>query len=124
MLVPLLSALAIAALVALAWWLGFRDDPVLDEAAAIAEAEGRLAGFRASAVALAADGRGAILRGRDGSFGLLLPLGDGWIARRLPPGTRLVMEGPVLRLRLDEPVLREARLRLAASPGWPELRPA
>ena len=61
MLVPLLSALAIAALVALAWWLGFRDDPVLDEAAAIAEAEGRLAGFRASAVALSSSARGKML---------------------------------------------------------------
>lgn len=114
----LLSALGVLLLVGLAWALGFRSDPVLDEAGAIAEAEGRLAGFRAAEVALGRAGRGAALRGLDGSIALLLPLADGWVARRLTPGARAGVEAGVLTVALGEPGLREARLPLDAVPDW------
>lgn len=120
MLSILLSALAILLLTALAWGLGFRAAPVLDEAAAMAEAEGRLAGFRAQTVALAQEGRGALVRGVDGRLALLLPLGDGWLPRLVPTGA-LRMEGTRLTARLGEPLLAEARLTLAARPPWLEL---
>jgi hypothetical protein len=119
MLSLLLSALAILLLTALAWALGFRNAPVLDVAAAAAEAEGRIAGFRAAAVALAEGGRGALLRGLDGSFALLLPLGDGWLPRRVTEDA-LHLEGRALRVRLAEPMLAEARLTLAEAPAWLE----
>lgn len=113
-----LSALAVALLTAVAWAMGFRRDPVLDEAAARAEAEGRLAGFRARDVALARGGRGALVRGADGSFALLLPLGDGWVARRLPASALALAPGPRLRARVGEPLLGEAQLPLAVAPDW------
>lgn len=117
MLVFLASLAAILALTGLAWAMGFRARPVLDEAGARDEAEGRLAGFRAADVALAADGHGAVLRGRDGSVALLLPLGDGWIARRALPSS-LSCSGGRLTARLKEPMLPEARLILARCPEW------
>jgi hypothetical protein len=117
MLVFLVSLAAILALTGLAWALGFRTRPMLDAAAARAEAEGRLAGFRAVEVALAADGHGAVLKGRDGSVALLLPLGDGWIARRVLPSS-LSCVGGRLTARLREPMLPEARLLLPRCPDW------
>jgi hypothetical protein len=119
MLSLLLSAIAILLLTALAWALGFRDAPVLDAPAAAAEAEGRIAGFQAAAVALAEGGRGALLRGIDGSFALLLPLGDGWLPRRVT-AEALHLEGRALRVRLHEPMLGEAQLTLAEAPAWLE----
>jgi hypothetical protein len=112
-----LSFLAIVALTALAWAMGFRAQPLLDGESARAEAEGRLAGFIATNVVLAADGRGALLQGRDGSLGLLLPLADGWIARRVSLAAVSCTEGR-LTAQLGEPMLPEARLRLAACPHW------
>jgi hypothetical protein len=117
MLVFLASLAAILALTGLAWAMGFRARPVLDEAAARDEAEGRLAGFRSAEVVLAADGHGAVLKGRDGSVALLLPLGDGWIARRALPSSLSCSDGRVTA-RLKEPMLPEARLLLAHCPAW------
>jgi hypothetical protein len=117
MLVFLGSALAILALTGLAWALGFRNRPRLDVDEARAEAEGRLAGFRAAEIVLATDGHGAVLKGRDGSVALLLPLGDGWIARRTLPSS-LSCVGGRLTARLQEPMLPEARLILPRCPDW------
>ena len=58
----LFSALVVLLLTGAAWAFGFRAQPVLDRQSAIAEAEGRLAGFRTEQVALADCGRGAVLR--------------------------------------------------------------
>jgi hypothetical protein len=113
----LASLLAILALTGLAWAMGFRTSPTLDAAAAAAEAEARLAGFRAADVALAEQGRGALIRGLDGGFALLLPLGDGWVARRLPAGAMQFANGR-LTARLDEPMLRQAELALQSRPHW------
>jgi hypothetical protein len=117
MLIFLASLAAILALTGLAWALGFRSRPMLDETAARAEAEGRLAGFRATDVALAADGHGAVLKGLDGSVALLLPLGDGWIARRALPSSLTCADGR-LTAPLKEPMLPEAQLLLARCPDW------
>lgn len=112
---------AILALTGLAWALGFRRQPALDPASAQAEAEARLAGFRTAEIALAKDGRGAVLQGIDGSVALLLPLGDGWIARRVLPSSLSCANGR-LRALLREPMLPEARLSLGSCPGWIGLR--
>jgi hypothetical protein len=117
--IELASLAAILLLTALAWAMGFRTDPTLDDAGARAEAEGRLAGFRAGDVALAQGGRGAIVRGLDGSLALLLPLADGWIARRLPRNLVHCHAGQLIA-RLGEPMLAEARLSLPACPAWLE----
>ncbi len=117
MLFFLASLSAILALTGLAWALGFRTRPVLDEAGARTEAEGRLAGFRAAEVMLATDGHGAVLKGHDGSVALLLPLADGWIVRRALPSS-LSCSGGRLTARLKEPMLPEARLLLARCPDW------
>lgn len=118
MLVMWLSALGVLFMVGVAWLFGFRADPVLDETAARAEAEGRLAGFRAGEVALARSGRGAILRGLDGSIAVLLPLADGWVARRLKPGARPEVRDGTVEFAFGEPGLRRARLALEAVPDW------
>jgi hypothetical protein len=118
MLVLALSALAIAALTGIAWLFGFHARPVLDGMAAIAEAEGRLAGFRAREVQLADDGRGALLRGADGRVALVLPLGDGWVVRRVPPSAVASDGTGAVSIRLDEPMLRSARLPMSRPPLW------
>ncbi len=118
MVVTLVSALGVLLLIGVAWVFGFRTDPVLDEATARAEAEARLPGFRAAEVALARDGRGAVLRGLDGSLALLLPLADGWVARRLRPDASPRLAGCDLELSLAEPGLRRVRLPLVAAPPW------
>jgi len=120
MLTLLLSAAAIAMLTAIAWAMGFRSDPVLDEAAATAEAQGRLAGFRAADVQLATDGRGALLRDAAGRLALILPLGDGWLVRRIPPDARVRYKGGVLHVAFGEPMLRDARLAVPRLPAWLE----
>lgn len=120
MLTMLLSAAAIAMLTALAWFMGFRSDPVLDKAGAMAEAEGCLAGFRAASVELATDGRGALLQDAAGRLAMILPLGDGWLVRRVPPDAQLRYTGGVLHVALAEPMLRDARLAMAQLPGWLE----
>lgn len=113
----LASIVAVLLLTALAFLLGFRDQPTLSAEAARTEAEARLAGFRVLDLALAEEGRGAVLRGRDGSIALLLPLADGWVARRVLPSSLSCQEGR-LSARLREPMLPEARLRLPACPPW------
>lgn len=117
MMIYTLSLLALVGLTALAWLLEFRSRPRLDEAGAREEAEARLAGFRAAELVLADEGHGAVLRGVDGSIALLLPLGDGWIARRLP-ASAFSWTGARLEARLDEPMLKRAALTLPARPCW------
>lgn len=113
-----LSVLAVLLLTGIAWAMGFRDRPTLDAVSARDEAEARLAGFRVAEVELARDGRGAVLRGHDGSLAMLLPFGDGWLSRKLPPGTRLVHAHGVVTAQLGEPMLGQARLPLVRLPDW------
>ena len=113
----LLSALAVAIMVGIAWAMGFRSRPTLNEAAARDEAEGRIAGFRAAQVALAQGGRGAALLGTDGSLMLILPFGDSWLCRTVPPG-RVHLRDRVLEADLGEAMLGKVQLPLDQPPGW------
>lgn len=113
-----LSVLAVLLLIGLAFAMNFRAQPQLDEAAARDEAEARLAGFRATDVALAKDGRGAVLLGADHSLAILLPFGDSWISRRLERGVEIAHRDGVLIVKLKEPMLPEARLPLERLPAW------
>ncbi len=113
-----ISVVAVLLLIGLAWAMGFRSRPSLDEAAARDEAEGRLAGFRATHIALARDGRGAVLRGADGTLALVLPFGDSWLSRKLPQAVPISHQDGLLRVKLDEPMLAEASLPLERLPAW------
>lgn len=73
------SLAGVALLVALAWGLGFRGRPRLaDEGEARAVADLALYGFRADAVTLDADNRGATLTG-EGRCVRIDALGDRWV---------------------------------------------
>ena len=115
----LLSLIAIIALAGFAWALGFRSTPLLDDARALAEAEGVLPGFRATGVALADNGRGALVCGADGTLAVVWPLADGWIARRLDADKRLVADQKHIRILLGEPMRKSIELELAGPlPAW------
>ncbi len=117
----LLSLLAILALAAFAWALGFHASPRLDEAGAMAEASAVLPGFRAQSAVLAENGRGALVQAEDGSLAAVLPLADGWVVRRLPARGAVQPVEAGLRLRLDEPMLRSTILRIPSPhPDWLE----
>jgi hypothetical protein len=111
----LLSVAGVAGLTLLAWMLGFRATPRLDEAEARAQAA-RIPGFRPGAVALSGDGRAALVAGEGGRFGLVLPLGDRFIVRAVARDA--IEVGPdAVRAHLGEPLLRSARL-VMVPPPW------
>ncbi|WP_338242287.1 hypothetical protein [Aurantiacibacter hainanensis] len=95
------SLAAVATLVALTYFLGFRKDgqiKTIEEARHLF----RLApgGFEPVEIALDAEGRGAIARDDEGRLALLVPHGSQFIVRPIPAGTtvvardgRLVIEG-------------------------------
>lgn len=107
----LLSAAGVLLLTAVAWLMGFRDAPALTPARARAEAA-RLPGVRPVDVRLAADGRSARVTAAGGETVLVLPIGDRFIARRLPPGPASAGD----TLDLGEPFLRRVRLPRGAFP--------
>jgi hypothetical protein len=77
----------------------------------------------ARAVMIAANGRGAVLEGADGALALLLPLADGWVARRVPDGAPVALDGGRIVVTLGEPMLARAELMLSAPvAGWLEAR--
>jgi len=114
----LLSLVAILLLVWLAWWLGFRGEPRLDAAAAVAEAEAVLPGFSGREALVASDGRGALVRGADGGLAVVWPLADGWVVRLVPPGAVEMLDGKV-RVAVNEPMRRHVEFhRGGAVPLW------
>ncbi|MFN7176157.1 MAG: hypothetical protein ACK4MX_04635 [Thermaurantiacus sp.] len=115
----LFSMAAIAALVALAWILGFRSQPVLGESDATDEAEAMLPGFRAQACLVAADGRAALVHGIDGSRALVAPKGDRWVVRRLDNAAIRQVGERELRIDCHDTGLRAVRFPLDGTPpGW------
>lgn len=77
-----LALVASAAVVALAWLLGFRRTPRLADAAeAERVADEALTGFVARAVTLDREGRAALLDGNDGRTVLVRAAGDRWVVR-------------------------------------------
>ena len=99
MIVALGSLAGVALLVLVAWALGFRDTPRLDETLARRIAADAEPGFRATTLALADDGRAALLRGADGRLLLVLGVGDGWVTR-LVPAAAMARRADRLAIRL------------------------
>jgi hypothetical protein len=117
----LFSVAAIAALVALAWLLGFKTQPRLSEADAVAEAEAALTGFRARDCLIAADARAALLRGADGSRALVVAKGDRWVVRRLAADAAMRAAADGLVIDCRDTGMRAVRFPLdGAPPGWIE----
>lgn len=114
----LLSLLAIVALTGLAYLMGFRSKSELDAEQAAAEAEAALPGFRAVEVAVATDGRAALLKGMDGGTAIVLPRGTDWIVRRLPGAVGTHFQDNILTLSLPEPGLHDLKLPFDTAPGW------
>ncbi|WP_310498178.1 hypothetical protein [Sandarakinorhabdus sp.] len=112
-----LSLAGIVFLMLLARWLGFDTDPRLsgpDEAARIAA--DAIAGFAPGDVAVAGDGRSALVAGSDGRVALLRPLGDRWVVRDVR-GAAARVDGGRLHLALVEPMFAPADLDLGADAG-------
>jgi hypothetical protein len=120
-LLPLLgSVAAVAALVAMAFAMGFGRAPSpLDADLARREAEAALTGFVAQSVLVSTDGRAALLSGRDGSRALVFALGDRFVVRRLGTHARVEPQPGGLLVRCGEPGIRPVMMALdAPAPGW------
>jgi hypothetical protein len=102
----------VVTLVLLARALGFGTNARLTSAedAAVRAAEA-LIGFTPAEAAVAADGRAALVAGRDGRLAIVTSFGDRFVVRPLD-GSRIALEGNTLRLRLDEPGTPILRLDL------------
>ncbi len=110
----LLSAAGVLLLTGVAYLMGFRDTPSLTPERARQEAA-RIPGFRPLGATLAADGRSALVAGAGGEAAIVLPLGDRFIARRLPEGAAAGST-----VDLGEPFLRRVPLPGASpEPGRP-----
>jgi hypothetical protein len=73
------SIVGIVMLAGLAFLLGFRRNPDLDEAAARSLAEAALPGFVAAASDVDPAARTATVTGRDGRVATVRPHGDRWV---------------------------------------------
>lgn len=93
-----ISVVAVSALVALTWLLGFRQEACLASAEEARELL-RLApgGFEPVAIALDADGKGAIARDAAGGVMVLLPHGNQFVARPVEPRAQLIVDRGQLR---------------------------
>lgn len=113
------SLFGIFTVVMLARALGFARAPVLaDAAAAERVAEDAVPDFRAVEAAVAEDGRGALVAGRDGRVALVRPFGDRWVVR-IVNGARASVEGGRLKLASGEAMVPAAELALGpAAADW------
>ena len=115
----LVSAGAVALLVALAFLLGFRAAPRLDAIRARAEAEASLAGLSAADVLVSGDGDSALVRGKDATLALVVRRADRFVVRRLGEEARLAPIAGGLAVDCREAGLRQVRLMLDAPlPEW------
>lgn len=112
------SAVAVAAMVAIAAWATRgRSAPALDEAAARRWLADEFPGRGLDGLWLAVDGRGAVAKSGDEAF-VLSRMGDGYVARRVPwtqASAAPVRDGR-LRIRLADVSAPTAVLTLGA---WP-----
>lgn len=105
------SLLAIAALVAIAWWLRLGGAPrISGEAEARELADSAVCGFEPAEIALDADGRGALLRDATGRIMLLAPHGIHFAARILGQETTARLDGGRLTVSAGERRLRPVTL--------------
>ncbi len=111
--------LGIVLLVLVARAFGFAASPRLADAADAARIAGdALPGFRAADVVIAADGRGALVAGRDGGIALVAPMGNRWLVRRAD-AARVRRDGDTIVLDLREWLFPVVRLDLGnAAAGW------
>ena len=109
------SLFGIVTLMLLARALGFAKAPVLADAAQASRiAADAIHGFDPVDTALARDGRGALLAGRDGRIALIRPFGDRWVVR-IVNGAQAKVAAGRLRLELPEWRFPSAELDLGAA---------
>ncbi|MBC7520959.1 MAG: hypothetical protein H7268_07705 [Sandarakinorhabdus sp.] len=113
------SLFGIVTLILLARALGFAKAPVLADAAQARQiAVDALHDFDAADAALARDGRGALVAGRDGRVALVRPFGDRWVVREVNGAAAAVKDGR-LRIAPDEAMFPAADLELGdAAATW------
>jgi len=99
-------------LVAMAFVLGFRKAPTIDDAAARALVADALPGFAVADLTVASDGRGALAAGADGTVALVRPHGDRWVVRRVSGAVR---DGSKVTLRPTEILSGATTLDLGAA---------
>ena len=108
------SIAGVVALVLIAWWLGLGGGAIGGEAEACQAAEDNQYGFAAEAAIVSADGKAALVRGRDGSVLLLKVHGAHFAARRLAPPLRVTAVEDGVVVETGERMFGDVRLRLAA----------
>lgn len=113
------SLFGIITLIFLARALGFAKAPVLADAdAARRIATDAVPGFHGIEVALARDGRGALVAARDGRVVLVRPLGDRWVVR-LVNGAEARVQAGKLRIAVAEWMFAPVEIDLgAAASAW------
>ena len=113
------SLFGIVTLILLAKALGFAKAPVLADADAAKRIAGdALHGFTAQDAAVARDGRGALVAGKDGRVALVRPFGDRWVVRVVNGASAVVSDGR-LRLEPNEAMFAATDLDLGpAAAAW------
>ena len=115
----LVSLVAILALAGLARWLGLGPEQRLgSEGEARRAAAEAVAGFEAETLAVDMQGRGAILKDRDGRILLLRPHGSQIAGRILTPAASARLEEGVLVVDTAERRYGAARLRIQDASAW------
>lgn len=113
-MVWLLSALGVVLLTAVAWLLGFRGAPRLDETRALEEARA-VPGFRPVQALVAEGGRAALVTGQAGSRVVVLPIGDRFFARAVSADGIAAAGDGALRIALSEPTLAPVVFRFGGT---------
>jgi hypothetical protein len=109
------SLFGIVTLILLARALGFAKAPVLADAAQARRiAADALLDFDAADAALARDGRGALVSGRDGRVALVRPFGDRWVVR-VVNGAAAVVTDDRLKIAPDEAMFPPVELELGTT---------
>jgi hypothetical protein len=113
------SLFGIITLVLLARALGFAKTPVLADADAARRIAGdAINGFCATDVAVARDGRSAIVAGHDGRIAVVRPVGDRWVVR-LVDGAKVGVDAGRLQLTFPEPMFAPVVVDLGSlAPLW------
>ncbi|MFZ4690280.1 MAG: hypothetical protein ACOYLS_13655 [Polymorphobacter sp.] len=109
------SLFGIVTLIFLARALAFAKAPVLADAGEARRiAVDALHDFDAIDAAIARDGRGALVAGRDGRVALVRPFGDRWVVR-IVNGAAAMVSGDRLRVTPAEAMFPPAELELGAA---------
>ena len=117
----LISAVAVAALVALAAWLGVpRDASTLDEARARALLAEDFPDADLGRLWIASDGAGALTRWGEEAL-IVYRAGDGYVVRAAPWASveAGVVQGEQATFKLDDVAAPRAAFALGKNPSWP-----